>query len=164
MPNKATRKIIQEYVSTVIDTAIEKGYIKVFYQPVVRTLTGEVCGMEALARWDDPQYGLLAPDVFIPALERSKQIHKLDTCVIHQICEEYASCIRRGRQVVTVSFNLSRLDFQLCDIHQIIEDAIHDNKLPRDVFRVEITESVMENNETRMKSAIDRFWNYGTFS
>ena len=161
MTDKATRKEIQEYVSAGIDTAIDEGYIRVFYQPVVRTLTGEVCGMEALARWDDPHYGLLAPDLFIPSLEKSKQIHKLDTCVIRQICTEYASSVKRNKQIVTVSFNLSRLDFQLCDIHQVIEDAIHDNELPRDVFRVEITESVMENNETRMKGAIDRFWNHG---
>ncbi|MBQ9438633.1 MAG: EAL domain-containing protein [Lachnospiraceae bacterium] len=154
-------EVLRGYVETHIDEAIEQDAIKVFYQPVARTLTGEICGMEALARWDDPVYGLLAPDLFIPTLEASRQIHKLDSCIIRKIGKEYAAHLHKDRRNVTISFNLSRLDFQLCDIQQVIEDTIHENKLPRDAFRVEITESMMENNEERMHDVIDQFWNRG---
>ena len=161
MSDKMKPDILKAYVVDQLDTAIEKGYIKVYYQPVVRTLTKEVCSMEALARWDDPQYGVLSPAMFIPVLEEAMLIHRLDTCIIESICRQYAELQRLKRKIVPVSFNLSRLDFQLCDIHSVIENAIHANKLPRDIFHVEITESMMENNEARMHDAIDRFWESG---
>ena len=159
--SRLSREELQEYVIENIDRAVEEGFIKVFYQPVVRTLTEEICGMEALARWDDPDYGLLAPDIFIGALERTRQIHKLDISIIKQICKDYSATVAKGDRMVTISFNLSRLDFQLCDIHGIIEDAIKENDVPREALRVEITESMMENNEERMHDVIDRFWERG---
>ncbi|MBR1855185.1 MAG: EAL domain-containing protein [Lachnospiraceae bacterium] len=161
MSDKMKPEILREHVIHQLDSAIEKGHIKVYYQPVVRTITNEVCSMEALARWDDPQYGLLSPAIFIPALEEAKLIHRLDTCIIETICAQYAARQRLKRKIVPISFNLSRLDFQLCDIHSVIETAIRDNKLPRDIFHVEITESMMENDEDRMREVIDRFWDSG---
>ena len=158
---KLSSEELHQYVVDNIDRAVEEGFIKVFYQPVARTLTREICGMEALARWDDPDYGLLAPNIFIGALEESRQIHKLDICVIKQICQDYARSMNENERIVTVSFNLSRLDFQLCDIHGIIEDAIRTNRVPREAFRVEITESMMESDEERMHDVIDRFWERG---
>ena len=101
---------LQNYVVNHIDEAIKNGYIKVYYQPVVRTITETFCGMEALARWIDPQYGFLNPAVFIGALEESGQIHKLDSEVINIVCKEMREEIDSGNQVVPVSFNLSRLD------------------------------------------------------
>ena len=71
-------KNIAEYVVNNIDVAIENGWVKVFYQPVIRTLTGQLCGAESLARWIDPVHGFLEPDKFISPLEDSGQIHKLD--------------------------------------------------------------------------------------
>lgn len=50
-------KQIAEYVAKNIDTAIETGWVKVYYQPVIRTLTGQLCGAESLARWIDPVHG-----------------------------------------------------------------------------------------------------------
>lgn len=161
MSDKINQEVIRGYVVDQLENAIEKGYIKAYYQPVIRTLTGEICSMEALARWDDPHYGLLSPAVFIPVLEDAQLIHKLDICIIESICKHYAGLVRLKRKIVPVSFNLSRLDFQLCDIHSIIENAILDNKLPRDIFHVEITESMMDSGESRMHEALDCFWDSG---
>ena len=80
--------ILHNYVVNHIDDAIENGYIKVYYQPVVRTISETFCGMEALARWIDPEQGFLNPGEFIGALEESKQIHKLDSHVIELVCKE----------------------------------------------------------------------------
>ena len=157
----SSRQELMGHIVSNINRAINENYIKVYYQPVIRTLTGEICGMEALARWEDPEYGLLSPDVFIEILEKEYMIHKLDSYMIRQICSDYAGIRKRGGQLVPISFNLSRLDFQLCDIHEVIEQAITKYELPLDIFRVEITESMMENNEKRMQDVIDRFWRRG---
>ncbi|MCR5277854.1 MAG: EAL domain-containing protein [Lachnospiraceae bacterium] len=153
---------LKRYIKNNIDKAVSENWIKVFYQPVVRTLTGEVCGMEALARWIDPEFGMISPLEFIGTLEEARLIHKLDSHMIRKICEDYSTVnVKGGAQSGTVSFNLSRLDFSLCDIHQIIEDAIKKNKVPREALRVEITESTMENDSTLMHDVIDRFWERG---
>ena len=136
----AERKMITER----LEYAIENDEIQVYYQPIIRTLTGQLCGFEALARWISPELGFLSPGRFIPALEASRQIYKLDIFMIRQICRELSNYIRqKDAPFVPVSFNLSRLDFKLCDIFRIVEDAVKENDLPRSMLNIEITESLM---------------------
>jgi len=148
--------LLQNYVVNHIDEAIEKGYIKVYYQPVVRTISETFCGMEALARWIDPQFGFLNPAVFIGALEESRQIHKLDSHIVEQVCKEMREELDQGRQIVPVSFNLSRLDFIGCDIFDVVEKALEKYNIDRDYIRVEITESIMA-SDSYVRSEIQRF-------
>ena len=148
--------ILQNYVVNHIDEAIEKGYIKIYYQPVVRTITETFCGMEALTRWIDPQYGFLNPAVFIGALEESSQIHKLDSHVVNVICKELREEIDSGNPIVPVSFNLSRLDFIGCDIFEVVEQALKTYNIDREYIRVEITESIMA-SDSYVRNEIERF-------
>ena len=53
---------------------------------MIRTVTDSICSMEALARWIDPQHGMLRPAEFIPVLEKTKQIIKLDKYMVQSIC------------------------------------------------------------------------------
>ena len=59
-----------------------------YHQPIVRAANGRVCDEEALARWDDPVQGLLSPADFIPALEESGLIYRLDLYVVDRILEK----------------------------------------------------------------------------
>ena len=148
--------LLQNYVVSHIDEAIANGYIKIFYQPVVRTITETFCGMEALARWIDPQYGFLNPGVFIGALEDSRQIHKLDSHVIELVCRELRGELDQGHPVVPVSFNLSRLDFVGCDIFEVVERTLGKYGIDHDLIRVEITESIMA-SDSYVQREIERF-------
>lgn len=148
---------LSQYVTDHIDEAISKQYIKVYLQPIVRTLTGEVAHFEALARWDDPRYGLLSPAVFIPALEESRQIDQVDCEVVRQCADHMAKRIREGKAVSPVSINLSRLDFELCDIFGYIEETLEKYHLPRELFDIEITESVFASDREFLLSRIDQF-------
>lgn len=148
--------MLQNYVVNHVDDAIANGYIKIYYQPVVRTITETFCGMEALVRWIDPDYGFLNPGVFIGALEESKQIHKLDSHVIELVCKELREQLDQGLPVVPVSFNLSRLDFVGCDIFTVVESALEKYKIDREYIRVEITESIMA-SDSYVQSEIQRF-------
>ena len=148
--------LLQNYVINHVDEAIANGYIKIYYQPVVRTITETFCGMEALARWIDPQYGFLNPGVFIGALEDSRQIHKLDSHVIELVCKEMRTELDNGRPVVPVSFNLSRLDFVGCDIFEVVERALAQYGIDHELIRVEITESIMA-SDAYIQREIERF-------
>ncbi len=146
----------QQYIVDKVDEAIEKGYIKVFYQPVIRVATEKICGYEALARWDDPQAGLLSPADFITTLEEYHEIHKLDCYIVKKVFEDIAEAIDKGEPVVPVSVNLSRLDFELCDVPEIIEDYRERYGVMREMLDIEITESALNEDSEKIKTGISR--------
>lgn len=151
----------QQYVVDHVDEAIEKGYIKVFYQPVIRVKTGEICGYEALVRWIDPKMGMLSPGDFIDTLEQFHLIHLVDTYVIKIVCEDYCRLRREGQPVVPVSVNISRLDFELCDIFRIVEETRKAYDMPRNLLDLEITESALNDNVGYIKAECDRMRELG---
>ena len=148
---------LKDYVSRHMDEAVEKGYIKAYYQPIVRTVSGALCGMEALARWEDAEKGFLQPADFISALEDSRQIHKLDLEIIRQVCVNFARCMDEGRPVVPVSVNLSRLDFLQCDIFQEVENRVLEYNVPRDMIHIEITERLLTARDAHIRQGLRRF-------
>lgn len=134
---------LRQYVLNNIDHAIKEGYIKVYYQPVVWSNDGEICGCEALARWDDPDIGFLSPGKFIPVLEECRQIHKLDKCIYETVLKKMRKCLDANLPVVPTSLNFSRLDFELMDAVGELERLVEKYQIPRQYIHVEITESAL---------------------
>ena len=152
---------LQQYILDRLDTAMTHGYITVLYQPIVRLSTGKICGAEALARWNDPEAGVISPAKFIPTLEKYREIHKLDIYAMKRVCSDYMTRKRAGLPLVPVSVNLSRLDFELCDIIQEIELAMTFANLPRSMMNIEITESINDEDMTVLNIGIERFRSLG---
>lgn len=149
------------YILENFDRAIRNGWIHVYYQPVMRTLTGKLCGMEALARWEDPVYGLMPPALFIHVLEENLLIHKLDLHIVRLVCEDYRREVNAGHRFVPVSFNLSRLDFDLCDILDEINQIVLEHEVPKDMIHVEITESMLSDNDIHVRHTMELFHDDG---
>ena len=147
----------QQYVVDHIDEAIEREFIKVYYQPVIRVKTGQICGYEALVRWVDPGMGVLSPADFIETLEQFHLIHKVDCFVVEKVCQEYIKLKAEGEPIVPVSVNLSRLDFELCDIYQEIENSRAKYKVPVEYLDLEVTESALNENNEHLKEECKRF-------
>ena len=146
-----------EYVIRKIDEAIKNDWIKIYYQPVIRSLTGQLCGMESLVRWQDPQIGFLMPDRFITVLEKEQCIHKLDSHVVEKVCQCIHERIKNKLPVVPVSVNFSRLDFIMCDMLEVVERAVEKYDIPRDYIHIEITESMIVKDEELMRDVISKF-------
>lgn len=153
----AKRMHTAEHVIRKLDEAIEKEWIKVFYQPVVRSITEQLCGMESLVRWLDPEIGFVLPGEFIKALEDNRQIHKLDAYVVEKVCQHMHERIKEKKPMVPVSINFSRLDFAMCDMLQVLEAAVEKYDIPRDFIHVEITESMIASDEELMRRVIEDF-------
>lgn len=151
----------RDFVLENFDAALEKGYIKVYYQPVVRALTGKLCGMEALARWEDPVYGRLLPGVFIPVLENARLIHKLDCYVLQQITQQLHYNMVHHLPVLPISFNLSRYDFNLMDPFAVVEEAVRRYDLPRDYIRIEVTETALVKEKHNLVQSLRQFQDSG---
>ena len=145
------KMIRQQYVVDNIDEAVEKEYIKVFYQPVIRVKTGEICGYEALVRWVDPEIGMINPGDFIETLEQFHLIHLVDIFVIRKVCEDYARLRDKGEVLVPVSVNISRLDFEICDVFETLEKWRKKYDMPSNLIDVEITESAFNDNSGLIK-------------
>ena len=156
----AEEKNRQEIIDN-LDKAIDEGWIQVYYQPIVRTANGKVCSVEALARWNDPVRGLLSPASFIPVLEETGLIHKLDMCVVGQVLNDLKTNENAGIRCLPVSINFSRADFDSCDLVQVICSMVDEAQVDRKLINIEITESMVGSDFDYMKGQIERFRTQG---
>ena len=77
-PKMQEQEELKQYLINHLDEAIERHYLQVYYQPVIRALTGRLCSAEALIRWIDPDKGMLSPGDFIPLFEEKNLSYKVD--------------------------------------------------------------------------------------
>ncbi len=148
------------YVIDHLDDAIANGEIEAWAQPIVRVLTGKLCEVEILARWKSKEYGFLLPDEFVPILEQYQLIHKLDLEVIRLACAHWAEAKALGLQV-PFGINLSRMDFELCDIYTNIRNCMRTYGVPVDQLHVEITESSAIQDNDILDEGVRRFRDAG---
>ncbi len=151
----------RQYIVDNLDFAIDQGWIEAYYQPIIRAVTGKVCGMEALSRWNDPEFGMLPPGEFIDVLENAHLIHKLDICMIRRVCSDIRAALDTGRPHPSVSVNLSRLDYQLCDIFTVVDQVVAESGIPKDLLHIEFTETAFTQNAEFFADVLARFHDAG---
>ena len=151
----------KQYIINNIDEAIKKEYIKVFYQPVINAKTGKLCGLEALARWDDPQYGFLSPADFIQTLEEYYQIYKLDMFVVEKVCQHFVYIMERNLPLIPVSLNFSRRDFDSINLAEDVEACLQKYNIDKKLIHIEVTESTLSENDEKLKEILKRFRSNG---
>ncbi len=147
----------QQYIVSHLDQAIQEQWIQVYYQPIVRAASRQVCDEEALARWIDPRRGFLSPADFIPILEEAKQIYRLDLYIVDRVLEKNRRLKESGLHLVPQSVNLSRSDFESCDIVEEIRRRVDDAGLDRSLLTIEITESIIGGDFDFIKEQVERF-------
>jgi len=120
--------------------AIEGGDLEVYYQPTVDIRSGEIIGVEALARWNDRELGPISPGEFIPIAEETGLIEPLGRVVLEEVARQTREWAQRGIGV-EVAFNLSPYQLWHRDLHANLKRLLEAVDLPRDRFIIEITES-----------------------
>ena len=141
--------------------ALGNGGIRAWFQPVFRSLTQQIMGAEALARWFDPDGNMLSPADFIPRLEQGGLIFELDMEILRQACALYDELRARGTPLSRVSVNLSRLDFAREDLFEQVSSVLHAYSVPREAVSLEITESVMLEDTDAFEKVFNRFSDAG---
>ncbi|MDO4647372.1 MAG: EAL domain-containing protein [Eubacteriales bacterium] len=147
---------IRSYVIQHLDEALKNHHIQVYYQPVVRTMNGKICGMEGLARWISPEMGFLSPGDFIPTLEDSRLIKKLDLYVLREVCKGLNEISDMGKPIVPISINLSRVDFQE-GLFEEVDHIVLENGISRDMINIEITETAFMKDPEKIYAEIQKF-------
>lgn len=131
--------------------AFEKDEFVVFYQPIVTLATGQICGLEALVRWNHPTKGLIAPLDFIAHAEETGLIVQLGEWVLTQAClqlKQWHNEIDLDVQL-TISVNVSKRQVAEPGLVDLVKNVLKETKLSGEFLQLEITESViMANAET----------------
>ncbi len=147
----------KQYIINNIDSAIKNEYIKVFFQPVINAESGKLCGLEALARWEDPQYGFLSPVDFIQTLEEYYQIYKLDMFVVEKVCQHFVYITERNLPLIPVSLNFSRRDFDSLNLATDVEACLQKYHVDKKLIHIEVTESTLSENDEKLKEILKEF-------
>jgi len=138
-----SRKNMAMKIQQIFPEALKNREFRVFYQPKVNIITGEICGAEALCRWF--RDGKIVPPMeFIPILEQTSDICKLDFYMLDLVCCDIRRWLDEGRKAIRVSINLSRkhmMDHRLLDTIMTIIDR---HNVPHEYIEIELTETTTD--------------------
>jgi EAL domain-containing protein (putative c-di-GMP-specific phosphodiesterase class I)/FixJ family two-component response regulator len=133
--------------------AVEREEFVLHYQPKIELDSGQVCGLEALLRWDRPEYGAVSPAVFIPILESLGLIVTLGRWVIDDVCRQIATWQSSAVGAVEVSVNVSGHQLIEGDLIADIAQSLANAGVEAHWLEVELTEgSLMENTQHTIAS------------
>ena len=151
----------KQFILDDFEMALAENWIQVYYQPIIRSVSGQICDLEALARWIDPERGFLSPAEFIPHLEEAGLIYKLDLYVLEHVLAYIKIEEKEGMFVIPHSINLSRSDFDACDMVEEIRRRVDAAGVSRNMISIEITESIIGSDFAFMKQQVERFRELG---
>jgi EAL domain-containing protein (putative c-di-GMP-specific phosphodiesterase class I) len=119
-----------------------QGHFQVHYQPQIALTSGRLIGAEALARWNDGEFGAVPPNIFIPLAEETGFITTVGGWVLAQAVQQAAHWQNAGTPLV-VSINVSPLQFQQSDFVDIVDKALQAAGLAPELLELELTESIL---------------------
>ena len=122
--------------------AITQRQLQLYYQPIIERAESRVIGYEALMRWHHPVNGLVLPMDFIPMAEETGLIHELGALALHLACHEAV----RWAGGESVAVNLSPVQFKNAGFVSVVESALLESGLSPERLELEITESVLLDN------------------
>lgn len=154
--NMSNKYKLVQYIVSHVDEAVENDWIKAYYQPVVYAKDRKLCGVEALARWIDPENGFLNPGIFVPALEDAQLAYKLDLKMLEIVCKNMRRVLDDGGTVVPTSINFSRADFSIIDVPAKIVEITSKYNIPTKYLHIEITESALLEEHVDLADAMRR--------
>jgi EAL domain-containing protein (putative c-di-GMP-specific phosphodiesterase class I) len=133
---------VERMPSSYLGDAMRRNALSLEFQPQFNLVTGEGCGIEALARWTLASGAQIAPSLFIPIAERTGLIHALGEWVLQAACEAAQSCCSCGETSPTLSVNVSALQINR-DFTSVIQSSLKRSGFPAKQLVIEITESAL---------------------
>ena len=139
-----------------VDSAIENDNFEIWFQPEIDYMTKRVFSAEALIRWRHPEKGFILPDTFIPLLEKSNCISKVDKYVIEKTCAYIRKWLNRNPSLpVQISVNLSRQDVLSETFMTFISDTVNKYDVPHSALHFEVTESAYMDKTDQLISGVE---------
>lgn len=130
-----------------IRNALQNNEFTLHYQPQVDLKTNVIIGLEALIRWEHPQYGFISPTEFIPVAEETGLIVSIGKWVLETACKQSKQWEEKGLSLVNLAVNVSAVQFRDKHFVETEEQVLQDTKFESCCLELEITESVMQHVE-----------------
>jgi diguanylate cyclase (GGDEF)-like protein len=137
--------------------ALSRNEFELHYQTIVNLESRQCCGAEALVRWRHPERGVVLPDQFIPIAEDSGQIVPLGEWILRQACADAGKWPSHFK----VAVNLSPAQFKHGDLLSVLKSALNDTGLPPERLELEITETVLLQNNAENLAILREIKNLG---
>ena len=134
--------------------AIERKQLLLHYQPLISAKTGRLAGVEALLRWNHPEYGMVAPAQFIPIAEETGLIGAIGEWVLRTACTQVNAWYQRGLPRITLSVNLSSRQFRQENVAGTIKKVLEDTGFAPNNLELELTESLLMDDLASSKAIL----------
>ena len=121
--------------------ALARQELSVHYQPQISLESGNMIGMEALLRWNKPQFGAISPLEFIPIAEETGLILPIGEWVLRTACQQTRQWLDLGLANLRVAVNLSTRQFRQTNLVGVVRQVLAESRLPAGALELEITES-----------------------
>jgi len=150
-------------LETDLRRAVERGQLRIHYQPFIDLAGGEVAGFEALLRWHHPRRGLLPPDEFLTVAEETGLIVPMGRFVLLEGCRQIRELQRKHPEHggLKLSVNLSNKQFFQADLFDQIDEALAVSSLEPSCLGLEITEGVIIRHADSAASRFSRLKSMG---
>lgn len=123
--------------------ALERGELLLHYQPQVDIRTGRVIGMEALVRWQNPEFGLIPPAMFIPLAEETGLILEIGGWVLRTACAQNKAWQDSGLARLSIAVNFSARQFKQPNVVETVASVLMETGLDPGYLEIELTESML---------------------
>lgn len=150
-------KIKNKRMEDCFEDALKNGEFIIYYQPKYSIEDKCFSGAEALVRWKSPSEGLISPVDFIPVFENNGTIVELDEYVFEVVCRDIGEWIKKGYDVMPVSVNVSRLHLYQNDFVRHYQEIIECYQVPVEMLQLELTETIVFDNEGILINIIHQF-------
>ena len=154
-PSMNTRVHEEMNLEQDMSRALRDKQFELYFQPIVRVDSNTIMGAETLIRWNHPTKGLIYPDKFIPLAENTGFILQLGRWIIEEGCRVIARFNALNVGNIKLSVNVSSRQFQHSDLANIIYRAMKNAGIEASQFCIEITESVMLQNDEKIIKKIN---------
>lgn len=141
--------------------AILENQLTLHYQPLVHLETGRITGVEALVRWNHPEWGETSPARFIPIAEETGLIIPTGRWVLEEACRQYAEWQKLGYGGFDLSVNVSVAQLLYPGFTQHLEETVRNRAMDPSCLKLEITESIALNNSAYMLETLKRLQEFG---
>jgi diguanylate cyclase (GGDEF)-like protein len=141
--------------------ALEDGQITAYYQPQQRLATGELAGVEALARWVRPDGSIVPPSEFVPLSEEMGISDLLFEAVLRDVCGEVAAWRAAGDWTVPVSVNISAHQLRNADLVSMIKQILLQQSIDQRLLNLELTETALLEDLTAAQPVLRDLNAYG---
>lgn len=151
----------QRDISSQLRHAVERGELRLHFQPQLSLASGQIVGVEALVRWQHAVQGLVPPGTFIPVAEETGLIIAISEWVLREACRRAKEWQDARMPGIRIAVNLSARHFRHSNLPETVASVLAETGLEAKLLEIELTESAIMQDPGKAVRIVDRLKNLG---